>query len=63
MFNKMICKTIDFKEKMQYYNCRRKLLKEHTCKNDALIVCETEAVMECGDCGDYAKGGNLPYTI
>lgn len=24
------------------------------------LVDETEAVMECGDCGDFAKGGNLP---
>lgn len=28
-----------------------------------LIVCEAEAVMECGDCGDFANGGNLPRTI
>ena len=25
-----------------------------------LIVYEAEAAMECGDCGDFAKGGNLP---
>lgn len=42
-----------------YYDYRRKLLGTHTHKN-AFIVCEAEAVMARGDCGDFVKGGNLP---
>ena len=33
--------------------------EKHTRKN-AFITSETESVAESGDCGGFAKGGNLP---
>jgi len=33
--------------------------EKHTRKN-AFITYETESVAESGDCGGFAKGGNLP---
>jgi len=33
--------------------------EKHTHKN-AFITNETESVAESGDCGGFAKGGNLP---
>lgn len=57
---------IDFLAEIAYSDNRRRLLEKQTHKN-AFDVCradifvgEAEPVMVCGDCGDFAKGGNLP---
>ena len=55
----LIVSSIDNQIEQMYYDGRRKLLEKQTRKN-AFITCETEAVMEGGDCGGSAKGGNLP---